>query len=104
VSDLQCPARILVARHGEAMYADPSVLSDEGGWLTELGRDQAGDLGDRLRDERVAAVYASRLSRAQETGAIVGGRLGLTPSTGRRRAGVRGRVAGREAGSVAEVA
>jgi probable phosphoglycerate mutase len=81
VSDLQCPARILVARHGEAMYADPSVLSDEGGWLTELGRDQAGNLGDRLRDERVAAVYASRLSRAQETGAIVGGRLGLTPST-----------------------
>jgi 2,3-bisphosphoglycerate-dependent phosphoglycerate mutase len=81
VSDLQCPARVLVARHGEAMYADPSVLSDEGGWLTDLGKEQAGDLGERLRDERVAAVYTSRLSRAQETGEIVGDRLGLSPST-----------------------
>lgn len=68
-----------MARHGEAMYADPTVLSDEGGWLTDLGKDQAGDLGERLRDERVAAVYTSRLSRAQETGAIVGDRLRLTP-------------------------
>lgn len=81
VSDLQCPARVLVARHGEAGYADPTVLSDEGGWLTDLGKKQAGDLSERLREERVAAVYTSRLSRAQETGAIVGDRLGLTPAT-----------------------
>lgn len=81
MSDLQCPARVLVARHGEAMYADPSVLSDEGGWLTDLGKDQAVHLGERLRNERVAAVYTSRLSRAQETGVVVGDRLGLSPST-----------------------
>ena len=80
VSDLQCPARVLVARHGEATYADPTVLSDEGGWLTDLGKDQAGDLGERVRDERVAAVYTSYLSRARETGTIVGDRLGLAPS------------------------
>jgi probable phosphoglycerate mutase len=81
MSDLQCPARILVARHGEAMYADPELLSDEGGWLTDLGREQAGELGERLVPERVAAVYTSRLARAQETGALVGRRLGLTPTT-----------------------
>jgi probable phosphoglycerate mutase len=81
VSDLQCPARILVARHGEAMYADPDMLSDEGGWLTDLGKEQAADLGERLRGERVAAVYTSRLARAQETGAVAGDRLGLTPVT-----------------------
>jgi probable phosphoglycerate mutase len=81
VSDLQCPARVLVARHGEAMYADPSLLSDEGGWLTDRGKNQAGDLGEGLREERIAAVYTSRLARAQETGGIVGDRLGLTPST-----------------------
>ena len=81
VSDLQCPARVLVARHGDAMYADPSLLSDEGGWLTDRGKNQAGDLGEGLREERIAAVYTSRLARALETGGIVGDRLGLTPST-----------------------
>ncbi len=81
MSDLQCPARILVARHGQAMYADPELLSDEGGWLTDLGKRQAEDLGERLGAERVAAIYTSRLARAQETGALVGRRLGLTPTT-----------------------
>ena len=80
MSDLQCPARFLVARHGEAMYADPELLSDEGGWLTERGREQAATLGDRLRAERVAAVYTSPLARAQQTGAVVGELLGLTTS------------------------
>ena len=81
MSDLQCPARILVARHGEAMYADPELLSDEGGWLTDLGKQQADELADRLVGERVAAVYTSRLARAQETGERVGRRLRLTPTT-----------------------
>lgn len=81
MSDLQCPARIVVARHGEAMYADPELLSDEGGWLTAQGKEQAAGLGERLRGERVAAVYTSRLARAQETGAVVGDLLGLAPST-----------------------
>lgn len=80
VSDLQCPARFLVARHGEAMYVDPELLSDEGGWLTDLGKRQAGELADRLNGERVAAVYTSRLVRAQETGAVVGDLLGLAPT------------------------
>ncbi|HEY7988182.1 MAG TPA: histidine phosphatase family protein, partial [Lapillicoccus sp.] len=61
MSDLQCPARFLVARHGEAMYAHPELLSDEGGRLTDLGKEQAADLAERLRGERVAAVYTSRL-------------------------------------------
>ena len=81
MSDLQCPARFLVARHGEAMYAHPELLSDEGGRLTDLGKEQAADLADRLRGERVAAVYTSRLARARETGAVVGDRLGLTAAT-----------------------
>ncbi len=81
MSDLQCPARFIVARHGEAMYADPELLSDEGGWLTERGREQAAALGERLRAERVGAVYTSPLARAQQTGAVVGELLGLTAST-----------------------
>jgi probable phosphoglycerate mutase len=81
VSDLQCPARILVARHGEAMYDDPELLSNDGGWLTDLGRKQAAGLGGRLREERVAAVYTSRLNRAEQTGAVVGDILGVSAST-----------------------
>ena len=77
MSDLQYPARILVARHGEAAYAGPDVLTDAGGLLTETGRQQAQDLADRMAGERVTAVYASPLARAQDTAAIVGERLGL---------------------------
>lgn len=77
MSDLQCPARIIVARHGEATYDQPDVLTDAGGWLTETGRAQAAELAERLADERVAAVYSSRLARAEETAAIVADRLGL---------------------------
>ena len=40
MSDLQCPARVFVARHGEAAY-ESALLSDAGGWLTPLGRLQA---------------------------------------------------------------
>jgi broad specificity phosphatase PhoE len=80
VSDLQCPARILVVRHGEAAYREPDVPSDDGGWLTQRGRAQATALAHRLRDERVAAVYTSRLALAQETGQIVADELGV-PAT-----------------------
>jgi broad specificity phosphatase PhoE len=78
VSDLQCPARILVARHGEAAYSQPDVLLDEGGSLTERGREQATQLGERLRGERVTAVYTSTLERARQTGAIVASALSLS--------------------------
>jgi probable phosphoglycerate mutase len=63
------------------MYADPQLLSDDGGWLTDLGKDQAAGLAERLRVERVAAVYTSRLARAQQTGTVVGDVLGLPAST-----------------------
>lgn len=77
MSDLQCPARVFVARHGEAGYAVPDVLSDEGGWLTDLGRRQAGALAEALGAERIAAVYCSPLARAVETAEEVAGLLGV---------------------------
>ncbi|MEP6629431.1 MAG: histidine phosphatase family protein [Lapillicoccus sp.] len=77
MSDLQCPSRILVARHGEATYEGGDVITDAGGQLSETGVGQARALAERLSGERVAAVYASRLDRAQQTAAIVGDRLGL---------------------------
>lgn len=62
------PTRIILARHGEASY--PSGSGSGGGTLTELGRTQARALGDRLREEEVAAVICSELSRSRETAEI----------------------------------
>jgi len=76
MSDLHCPARIVVARHGEAEYETPE-MNATGGSLTLLGREQAHDLGLRLRSERVAAVVCSELSRAVQTAEIAAGVLGL---------------------------
>ena len=71
VSDLHCPATLLVARHGDAEYGHPSVLSDEGGWLTIRGREQVRALAQSLGDRRIARVYTSPLQRAVESGELV---------------------------------
>ncbi len=76
MSDVHCPARIIVARHGEAEYETPE-MNATGGSLTTLGREQARDLGERLRSERVAAVVCSELSRAVQTAEIAAGVLAL---------------------------
>jgi len=76
MSSLHCPARILVARHGEAEY-ESELCSDDGGSLTALGRGQARDLAERLRDQRIARVWTSPLSRAVQTAEIAAAALGV---------------------------
>lgn len=76
MSDVHCPVRILLARHGETEYETPP-FNAEGGSLTALGREQARGLGERLTGERVAAVVCSDLSRAVQTAEIAAGVLGL---------------------------
>jgi broad specificity phosphatase PhoE len=76
VSDVHCPARIIVARHGETEYESPQ-MNAAGGSLTRLGRSQALELGERLRKDRVAAVFCSELARAVQTAEIAAGALGL---------------------------
>jgi probable phosphoglycerate mutase len=76
MSSLHCPARILVARHGEAEY-ETDACSDDGGSLTPQGRQQARDLADRLRGERVARIWTSPLSRAVQTAEIAAAALGV---------------------------
>ncbi|WP_404381442.1 histidine phosphatase family protein [Knoellia locipacati] len=70
MSDLQCAATVLVARHGDADYPHPKVLSDDGGWLTDKGRDQVRELAESLSGRKVAAVYTSGLQRAVESGVV----------------------------------
>lgn len=76
MSDVHCPARIIVARHGQAEYETPE-MNGAGGSLTPLGRAQSRELGERLRPEKVAAVLSSALSRAVQTAEIAAGVLAL---------------------------
>jgi len=76
VTDLQCAARLFVARHGEAVY-ESEMLSDAGGWLTPLGREQARGLAESMAGERIARVWTSDMARAVQTGEIVAARLGV---------------------------
>ncbi len=76
MSDLFCPATLVVARHGEATYDVIGIASDDGGWLTDLGRRQAAELAGRLADRRLAAIWCSDMSRAVQTAEIVAAVLG----------------------------
>ena len=76
MSDLQCPARVFLARHAEAEYETP-MLMDHGGSLTTAGRAQARELGERLRGDRIAHVYSSTSSRAVQTAELAAAVLGV---------------------------
>lgn len=89
MTDLQCAARIFVARHGEALY-ESELLSDAGGWLSPLGRDQARRLATEMAPERISQVWTSDMARAVQTGEIVAAQLGVdvVVRTGLREFGV----------------
>lgn len=93
------PARVLLARHGET--ADNVEPIRAQGWrdtpLNDTGRRQAAELAERIaaREEPIASLWSSDLSRARETAEIVGRRVGLTPRLDARlREGARGRWEG----------
>lgn len=98
MSELHCPARVLVARHGEADYED-ELLADHGGSLSRRGREQARVLAASLAGDRVAAIWSSSMSRAVQTAEIVAAQLGcdVTVREGLRELGV-----GAHAGSPVE--
>ena len=64
--------KLLLVRHGQTQGNSAQRF-----WgrtdtpLSDTGRAQAACLRERLRDTRIDAVYASSLSRAQETAAII---------------------------------
>jgi len=73
---------IYLARHGETEW------NRVGRWqgktdipLSDVGREQARALRDRVRGRGILRVYASDLGRARETADIVAAALGLTPVT-----------------------
>lgn len=74
------PAQLLLVRHGETDWNRDGILQGQVDVpLNAMGRRQAHDLGVRLGDWKIDALYSSDLSRAAETAAIVGNLLGLEP-------------------------
>jgi phosphoserine phosphatase len=64
--------RILLARHGETVFnVERRYQGHSDSPLTERGVAQARELAHSLKDEPVAAVYASDLGRAFETALVV---------------------------------
>ncbi len=95
---MSAPATILVARHAEAEY-ETHHWADEGGSLTQVGRDQAHALGGRLADRGITHVWTSTYARAVQTAEIAATRLGVTVTT---REGLREFSVGAMAGSRAD--
>jgi 2,3-bisphosphoglycerate-dependent phosphoglycerate mutase len=89
---------VLLARHGET---DDNIVRRFQGWLdtrlNDTGRRQAFALGAKLaaREQPIASLWSSDLSRARETAEIAGAALGLRPILDwRLREGYRGRWEG----------
>ena len=80
MTDLFCPATLVVARHAKAAFVE-DWFSDEGGSLTPGGRAQAHALADSLEGRRVASIFTSDISRAVQTAEIVAGHLGASVTT-----------------------
>jgi probable phosphoglycerate mutase len=73
---------VFLARHGATqLTAEGRFSGSVGVELSEEGRWQAAQLGERLRREQLSAAYASPMSRASETARIVGEECGLVPET-----------------------
>ncbi len=74
--------RLLVVRHGETAWNRATRIQGHTDIdLNDHGRWQAGRLAAALRDEPIAAVYASDLKRARETAEAVAHPAGLPVHT-----------------------
>ncbi|PWI10368.1 histidine phosphatase family protein [Streptomyces sp. NWU339] len=71
--------RLLLVRHGQTPSNLKHLLdtAEPGPGLTPLGQEQAAALPDALAEERIDALYASTLLRAQLTAAPLATRTGL---------------------------
>ena len=75
--------RILLVRHGINDYVQKGLLAGRtpGVHLNEEGQRQASALAERLRCEKIGAIYSSPLERCQETASPLAACLGLLVHT-----------------------
>ncbi|GAA4172927.1 histidine phosphatase family protein [Gryllotalpicola koreensis] len=70
--------RISLVRHGQTDWNRDGLLQGRTDVpLNDTGREQARETGRALRTRRFDGIYASPLSRAFETAAIIAGELGM---------------------------
>jgi broad specificity phosphatase PhoE len=69
---------VLGVRHGEVHNPAGVIYSGLPGFgLSDLGRSQAGEVAEALREADIVALYASPLDRAMETAGAVAAALGI---------------------------
>ena len=72
--------RVYLIRHGATVLsAEDRFAGSTDVALSDEGREQAGLLGERLAEERIAAIYASPMGRTVETATLIGTPHPLTP-------------------------
>lgn len=76
---------VLLVRHGQSaalVDGEPFPMLDGQGDppLSDLGREQAEQVGARLEAEDIAAIYVTSMIRTHQTAAPLAERLGITPA------------------------
>lgn len=70
--------KIFLVRHGQDEDNANGILNGRRDTpLTELGRNQASTVADKLKDDGIQVIYASPLKRAYETARIIANKLGV---------------------------
>lgn len=70
--------KIFLVRHGQDTDNATGILNGRRDTeLTELGREQAKKVAEKLKDNNVQIIYASPLKRAYETARIIATELGI---------------------------
>ena len=75
---------VLLIRHGSAQHSTPDqpldlIAGQSDPELTELGRDQALAVAERLSSAKTDAIFVTPLRRTQETARPLAQRLGIEP-------------------------
>jgi len=77
MSDLQCPATLLIARQADTPHTRDDLTLDDGGALTDNGRTQVRNLVQQVRGRRIAEVYSSTMPRAVRSAEWASSELGV---------------------------
>lgn len=81
VEGLSRPTRLYLMRHGQVKGHDERRINGHDDVeLTEEGIAQSHRLGQRLKDEKITALYSSDLRRSSEGARIIANYLDITPA------------------------
>ncbi|MFB3882028.1 MAG: histidine phosphatase family protein [Armatimonadota bacterium] len=79
MADRENRTTVILVRHGETEWNATGRIQGHGDSpLTALGLEQGRRVAERLAREKIAAVYASTLSRARDTGELIAAPHGLS--------------------------